>query len=97
MSETLKQEGDFKIKSKTPKKYSNDTSVTKVALGVPKEADVTKVEIPSTAAIVDKEPVVIPGLLAEVEENKNPTLIEPNKVIQDLGVVIEEITKEEVA
>jgi uncharacterized protein (DUF2164 family) len=97
MSETLKQEGDFKIKSKTPKKYSNDASVTKVALGVPKEADVTKVEIPSTAAIVDKEPVVIPGLLAEVEENKNPTLIEPNKVIQDLGVVIEEITKEEVA
>ena len=96
MSETVKQEGDFKMKSKKPKKYSNDTSVTKVDLGAPKEAEVTKVEVPSTA-VVEKEPVVIPGIVAEVEENKEPVSIESNEVVQDLDVVIEEITKEEVA
>ena len=96
MSETVKQEGDFKMKSKKPKKYSNDTSVTKVDLGAPKEAEVTKVEVPSTA-VVEKEPVVIPEIVAEVEENKEPVSIESNEVVQDLDVVIEEITKEEVA
>jgi len=96
MSETVKQEGDFKIKSKKPKKYSNDASVTKVELAVPKEAEVTKVEVPSTV-VVEKEPVVVTGAVEVAEENKEPVSVESNKVVEDLGVVIEEITKEEVA
>ena len=96
MSETVKQEGDFKIKSKKPKKYSNDASVTKVELAAPKEAEVTKVEVPSTT-VVEKKPVVITGAVEVAEENKEPASIESNKVVEDLGVVIEEITKEEVA
>ena len=96
MSETVKQEGDFKIKSKKPKKYSNDASVTKVELAAPKEAEVTKVEVPSTV-VVEKEPVVVTGAVEVAEENKEPVSVESNKVVEDLGVVIEEITKEEVA
>ena len=96
MSETVKQEGDFKIKSKKPKKYSNDASVTKVELAAPKEAEVTKVEVPSTV-VVEKEPVVVTGAVEVAKENKEPVSVESNKVVEDLGVVIEEITKEEVA
>ena len=108
MSETVKQEGDFKIKSKPKMKKLNKTEeVIKVDLSKPKEEvkqeEVTKVVIPTEDKKED-DAVQIGETNASdvaVEEQKDSTsseevVEEVRESVQDEKSVLEEITDEEV-
>ena len=87
MSE-VKQEGDFKIKKKTPRKFSNEPNApTKIDLSQPKEADVTKVVIDQAEEkeVVAEQPTIVAEEQAQESEQK-----------QEQPVVLQEITEEEV-
>ena len=88
MSE-VKQEGDFKIKSKTPRKFSNNDEVTKVNLDAPAE-DVTKVVIDEDKS--DEQ-------VTELDINTSSEIAEDSKepqVTEDTEGVLQEISNEEV-
>jgi hypothetical protein len=88
MSE-VKQEGDFKIKSKTPRKFSNNDEVTKVNLDAPVE-DVTKVVIDEDKS--DEQ-------VTELDINTSSEIAEDGKepqVTEDTEGVLQEISNEEV-
>lgn len=88
MSE-VKQEGDFKIKSKTPRKFSNNDEVTKVNLDAPAE-DVTRV-------VIDKDKS--DEQVTELDINTSSEIAEDSKepqVTEDIGGVLQEISNEEV-
>ena len=88
MSE-VKQEGDFKIKSKTPRKFSNNDEVTKVNLDAPVE-DVTKVVIDEDKS--DEQ-------VTELDINTSSEIAEDSKepqVTEDTEGVLQEISNEEV-
>ena len=92
MSE-VKQEGDFKIKSKKPKKFSNNDEVTKVNLDAPTE-DVTKVVIEE-----NKSDETVTELNSDVtnevvDDNKEPQIAE--QVTEEIEGVLQEISNEEV-
>ena len=108
MSETVKQEGDFKIKSKPKMKKLNKTEeVIKVDLSKPKEEvkqeEVTKVVIPTEDKKED-DAVQIGETNASdvaVEEQEDGTsseevVEEVRESVQDEKSVLEEITDEEV-
>ena len=108
MSETVKQEGDFKIKSKPKMKKLNKTEeVIKVDLSKPKEEvkqeEVTKVVIPTEDKKED-DAVQIGETNASdvaVEEQEDGTSSEEvveelRESVQDEKSVLEEITDEEV-
>ena len=109
MSETVKQEGDFKIKSKPKMKKLNKTEeVIKVDLSKPKEEvkqeEVTKVVIPTEDKKED-DAIQIGETNASdvaVEEPKDSTsseevVEEVRESVQDEKPVLQEITDEEVA
>mgnify|MGYP003636060372 FL=1 len=92
MSE-VKQEGDFKIKSKKPKKFSNNDEVTKINLDAPTE-DVTKVVIEE-----NKSDETVTELNSDVpnevvDDNKEPQIAE--QVTEEIEGVLQEISDEEV-
>ena len=88
MSE-VKQEGDFKIKSKTPRKFSNNDEVTKVNLDAPAK-DVTRVVIDEDKS--DEQ-------VTELNSNASSEVAEDSKepqVTEDTEGVLQEISNEEV-
>lgn len=98
MAEVVKQEGDFKIKSKKPKKHSNEPSVAKVDLSKPKEEEVTKVQIPADTVEPKKEPTEVTKVeIPKVEEpaESAKVVVNTEEVTPEPVVVIEEITAEE--
>ena len=89
MSE-VKQEGDFKIKKKSPRKFSNEPNApTKIDLSQPKEADVSKVVIDQAEEkeAVAEQPIIV------AEEQTQEAAIEQE---QKQPAVLQEITEEEV-
>jgi hypothetical protein len=87
MSEA-KQEGDFKIKKKSPRKFSNEPNApTKIDFSQPKEADITKIVIDQAEEkeVVAEQPTIVAEKQAQVQvqESEQP-------------VVLQEITEEEV-
>ena len=89
MSETVKQEGDFKIKKKTPRKFSNEPSApAKIDLSQPKEADVTKVVIDQPIEETSEPAVAIQEVVEEIPQETAPAQLE--------NTVLQEITEEEV-
>ena len=105
MSETVKQEGDFKIKSKPKMKKLNKTEeVVKVNLSEPKDEvkqeDVTKVVIPSESkteedAIQIGETKEIPvGESSGDSEKVGEGISEPAEEVQDEQPILQEITED---
>jgi len=88
MSE-VKQEGDFKIKSKTPRKFSNNDEVTKVNLDAPAE-DVTRVVIDEDKSDEQVTELDINTSSEVAEDSKEP------QVTKDTEGVLQEISNEEV-
>ncbi len=92
MSE-VKQEGDFKIKSKKPKKFSNNDEVTKINLDAPTE-DVTKVVIEENKSDETVTELNSDVLNEVAEDNKEPQVTE--QVTEEIEGVLQEISDEEV-
>tara|TARA_R110000772_G_scaffold25949_3_gene67363 strand:- start:1107 stop:2264 length:1158 start_codon:yes stop_codon:yes gene_type:complete len=89
MSEPVKQEGDFKIKKKTPRKFSNEPSApAKIDLSQPKEADVTKVVIDQPIEETSEPAVATQEVVEEIPQETAPAQLE--------NTVLQEITEEEV-
>jgi hypothetical protein len=89
MSETVKQEGEFKIKKKTPRKFSNEPSApAKIDLSQPKEADVTKVVIDQPAEETTEPAAAVQEVVEEIPQETTTAQIE--------NTVLQEITEEEV-
>jgi len=109
MSETVKQEGDFKIKSKPKMKKLNKTEeVIKVDLSKPKEEvkqeEVTKVVIPTEDKKEDNAVQIGETNASDVavEEQEDGTsseevVEEVRESVQDEKSVLEEITDKEIA
>ena len=105
MSETVKQEGDFKIKSKPKMKKLNKTEeVVKVNLSEPKDEvkqeDVTKVVIPSETKTEDDaiqigETKEIPvGETSGDSEKMGEEIPESAEEVQDEQPILQEITED---
>ena len=105
MSETVKQEGDFKIKSKPKMKKLNKTEeVIKVNLSEPKDEvkqeDVTKVVIPSETKTKDNaiqigETKEIPvGETSGDSEKVGEEISESAEEVQDEQPILQEITED---
>lgn len=94
MSETVKQEGDFKLKRKKPamKKLNDTGSITKVDLKPKKEEDAISEQVTDESVLRTEQPEV--ELQEVVEQNKQPKVI-AEQVIEEEPVVIQEITEEE--
>ena len=89
MSEPVKQEGDFKIKKKTPRKFSNEPSApAKIDLSQPKEADVTKVVIDQPVEETPEPAVAVQEIVEETPQETATAQLE--------NTVLQEITEEEV-
>ena len=89
MSEPVKQEGDFKIKKKTPRKFSNEPSApAKIDLSQPKEADVAKVVIDQPAEETTEPAAAVQEVVEEIPQETTTAQIE--------NTVLQEITEEEV-
>ena len=89
MSEPVKQEGDFKIKKKTPRKFSNEPSApAKIDLSQPKEADVTKVVIDQPVEETLEPAVAVQEIVEETPQETATAQLE--------NTVLQEITEEEV-
>ena len=94
MSETVKQEGDFKLKKKKPamKKLNNNEGVIKVDLTPKKEEDAIQEQSADESVLRAEQPEV--ELQEVVEQDEKPA--EPTKeVVEEEPVVIQEITEEE--
>lgn len=80
MSEPVKQEGDFKIKKKTPRKFSNEPSApAKIDLSQPKEADVTKVVIDQPVEETPEPAVAVQEIVEETPQETATAQLE-NKI-----------------
>ena len=94
MSETVKQEGDFKLKKKKPamKKLNNNEDVIKVDLTPKKEEDAIQ-ELSADESVLRTEQTEV-ELQEVVEKDEKPA--EPTEeVAEEEPVVIQEITEEE--
>ena len=95
MSETVKQEGDFKLQKKKPamKKLNNNQDVIKVDLTPKKEEDAVQEQITDESLLRTEQPEV--ELQEVVERDEKPA--EPTEeVVEQEPVVIQEITEEEI-
>ena len=95
MSETVKQEGDFKLQKKKPamKKLNSNSNVTKVDLNPKKEEDAIQEQSTDESVLRAEQPEVE---LQEVVEGNEEQKVVTKEVVEEEPVVIQEITDEEV-
>ena len=95
MSETVKQEGDFKLQKKKPamKKLNSNSNVTKVDLTPKKEEDAIQEQVTDESVLRAEQPEL--GLQEVVEGNEEQKVV-AKEVVEEEPVVIQEITDEEV-
>ena len=95
MSETVKQEGDFKLQKKKPamKKLNSNSNVTKVDLTPKKEEDAIQEQSADESVLRTEQPEVE---LQEVVEGNEEQKVVAKEVVEEEPVVIQEITDEEV-
>jgi hypothetical protein len=95
MSETVKQEGDFKLKKRKPamRKLDGNQNVIKVDLTPKKETDAIQ-EQSADASVLRAEQTEL-GLQEVVKGNEKQEVV-ASEVIEEEPVVIQEITNEEV-
>jgi len=95
MSETVKQEGDFKLQKKKPamKKLNSNSNVTKVDLTPKKEEDAIQEQVADESVLRAEQPEVE---LQEVVEGNEEQKVVAKEVVEEEPVVIQEITDEEV-
>ena len=95
MSETVKQEGDFKLQKKKPamKKLNSNSNVTKVDLTPKKEEDAIQEQVADESMLRTEQPEL--GLQEVVEGNEEQKVV-AKEVVEEEPVVIQEITDEEV-
>ena len=95
MSETVKQEGDFKLQKKKPamKKLNSNSNVTKVDLTPKKEEDAIQEQVADESVLRTEQPEL--GLQEVVEGNEEQKVV-AKEVVEEELVVIQEITDEEV-
>ena len=95
MSETVKQEGDFKLQKKKPamKKLNSNSNVTKVDLTPKKEEDAIQEQVTDESVLRAEQPEL--GLQKVVEGNEEQKVV-AKEVVEEEPVVIQEITDEEV-
>ena len=95
MSETVKQEGDFKLQKKKPamKKLNSNSNVTKVDLTPKKEEDAIQEQSTDESVLRAEQPEL--GLQEVVEGNEEQKVV-AKEVVEKEPVVIQEITDEEV-
>ena len=95
MSETVKQEGDFKLQKKKPamKKLNSNSNVTKVDLTPKKEEDAIQEPVADESVLRTEQPEL--GLQEVVEGNEEQKVV-AKEVVEEEPVVIQEITDEEV-
>ena len=95
MSETVKQEGDFKLKKKKPsmKKLNNNDDVVKVDLTPKKEEEDAVQEQSADESVLrtEKPEVELQEVVEQDEQPSEPT----TEVVEEEPVVIQEITEEE--
>jgi len=95
MSETVKQEGDFKLKKKKPsmKKLNNSDDVVKVDLTPKKEEEDAVQEQSADESMLrtEKPEVELQEVVEQDEQPSEPT----TEVVEEEPVVIQEITEEE--
>jgi len=95
MSETVKQEGDFKLQKRKPamKKLNGDKGVTKVDLTPKKEEDAVQEQSTDEGVLRAEQPEVeLQEVGEQNKEHKEPTVED----VKEEPVVIQEITEEEV-
>jgi len=94
MSETVKQEGDFKLKRKKPamKKLDGKQDVIKVDLTPKKEEDAIQEQNTDESVLRTEQPEV--ELQEVVERDEEPTVV-TEEVVEQEPIVIQEITEEE--
>jgi len=94
MSETVKQEGDFKLKRKKPamKKLDGKQDVIKVDLTPKKEEDAIQEQSTDESVLRTEQPEV--ELQEVVERNEEPKVV-TEEVVEQEPIVIQEITEEE--
>lgn len=94
MSETVKQEGDFKLKRKKPamKKLDGKQDVIKVDLTPKKEEDAIQEQSTDESVLRTEQPEV--ELQEVVERDEEPTVV-TEEVVEQEPIVIQEITEEE--
>ena len=95
MSETVKQEGDFKLQKKKPamKKLNSNSNVTKVDLTPKKEEDAIQEQVTDESVLRAEQPEL--GLQEVVEGNEEQKVV-AKEVVEEEPVVIQEITDEKV-
>ena len=94
MSETVKQEGDFKLKRKKPamKKLDGKQDVIKVDLTPKKEEDAIQEQNTDESVLRTEQPEV--ELQEVVERDEEPKVV-TEEVVEQEPIVIQEITEEE--
>jgi len=94
MSETVKQEGDFKLKRKKPamKKLDGKQDVIKVDLTPKKEEDAIQEQSTDESVLRTEQPEV--ELQEVVERDEEPKVV-TEEVVEQEPIVIQEITEEE--
>ena len=95
MSETVKQEWNFKLQKKKPamKKLNSNSNVTKVDLTPKKEEDAIQEQVTDESVLRAEQPEL--GLQEVVEGNEEQKVV-AKEVVEKEPVVIQEITDEEV-
>ena len=95
MSETVKQEGDFKLQKKKPamKKLNSNSNVTKVDLTPKKEENAIQEQVTDESVLRAEQPEL--GLQEVVEGNEEQKVV-AKEVVKEEPVVIQEITDEKV-
>ena len=95
MSETVKQEGDFKLQKKKPamKKLNSDKEVTKVDLTPKKEEDAVQEQSADESVLRAEQPEVGLQEVGEQNEERKEPAVED---VKEQPAVIQEITEEEV-
>jgi len=95
MSEQVKQEGDFKLKTKKPsvKKLAKPNDIIKVDLTPKKEEDAIQEQSTDASVLRTEQPEV--GLPEVVERNEEQKVV-TQEVVEENPIVIQEITEEEV-
>ena len=95
MSEQVKQEGDFKLKTKKPsvKKLAKPNDIIKVDLTPKKEEDAIQEQSTDASVLRTEQPEV--GLSEVVERNGEQEVV-AQKAVEENLTVIQEITEEEV-
>ena len=95
MSETVKQEGDFKLQKKKPamKKLNSDKEVTKVDLTPKKEEDAVQEQSADESVLRTEQPEMGLQEVGEQNEGRKEPAVEN---VKEEPVVIQEITEEEV-